>query len=51
MDRRKKEDMGYWTRECFHFKEELRKNITPLRDKGKRVKGRKTETGEGLRRL
>lgn len=27
--RKKKEDMGYWTGESFHLKEELRNNITP----------------------
>lgn len=43
----KKEDMGYWTRECFHLKEELRKNITPSRDKGQQVRGRERETGGG----
>ncbi len=43
------EDMGYQTRECFHLKEELRKNVQPQRDKGQQVRGGEGKTGEGLR--
>lgn len=43
-----KEDMGYGTRDCFHLKEELRKNITPWRDKGQEERGKERKMGEGL---
>lgn len=42
-----KEDMGYGTRECFHLKEELRKNITPQGDKGQEERGKREENGGG----
>ena len=47
---RGKEDVGYWTRECFHLKAESGENETPRRDKGQRVRGRERERERGKNR-
>lgn len=46
--RNRKRDMGYLTRGCFYLKEELKRNITPWRDKGQQKRGRERKMEEGL---